>query len=210
MLKRYESLEITTYITNSPFYKPFHHPIPIVLVILWVFLDVLYDPNKEISALWNFNGMLHHLFPTIVALLEVKFNIFEKNEICGKVNLERKLFMKFCLLYVFCYIGWSCIHYQIAGLTLSSLDGTRRDYTYAIFQFKSGGSIGLSVGLGIFITGLAILMGLGLERICFVNSKGNALRLNCCKKGEDDIEADAGKGDFVAVELMPQDSNSSV
>ena len=58
-----------------------------------------------------------------------------------------------------------------------------KGYSYAIFQFNNGAQIGLSLGLGVVVTGIAILMGRGFESLCFVDENGDALSLNCCKIG---------------------------
>ena len=164
----------------------------------------MYDPNKPISALWSFEGMLPHLFPAIVAFLEVYFNVFGKIELT-KDNIERRKFIKYMIMYVVGYIGWSCIHYQIAGMKLVTAGMEVKGYSYAIFQFNSGGQIGLSTGLGVVVTTIAIIMGRGLERLCFVNMNGDALSLNCCKRidnGDDngDVVGNGGDGMYAVDE----------
>jgi hypothetical protein len=88
---------------------------------LWVFLDVLFDSSKSASSLYNPRGMTTHLLPVVMVLLETKLELFGEKEAATPGTRTR--FRQVMCVYIFSYIAWSLIYYQLAGLTRTSMTG---------------------------------------------------------------------------------------
>ena len=155
--------------TNRGALKLLTFTLSVLILFMWIFLDVLMDPNKSASSLYNPRGVCTHFLPVLFVLIETKFLMFGEKEVCTKE--VRRRFQIYMMSYIGSYVGYSCIYYQLAGLQSTGMGGEKKDYSYNIFQFGTGKQVGLSIGLCIGVSIVAMLLGLAFERVVLISRK---------------------------------------